>query len=547
MPLDLLITGRIATLAGEEGFGWVEALGVTGGRVAFAGSAVELETRADPHTRRIHLEPGEIALPGLTDAHLHLADAALAAEQADLTDDVSLAEGLARIATVHRTLPSGTWLEGAGWDQRRWGRWPTSEDLEAVAPDRPVALWSFDHHALWVSRAALRLAGIDERTEDPDGGIIRRAADGAPDGVLLENACTLVSTRIPPASPEALDRAVGRLGRRLLELGVVGVHDPGHVSPDGELRAFASYARLDDAGELPVRVHACLRSEALPAVLARGLRSGDQLGSDPRGRVRLGWLKLFADGTLGSRTAALLDPISDRSGHGGADEHGVYRMSPEVLATFAEQAAAGGIASQIHAIGDAAVRASLDALEPTVSRVGLMPRLEHVQLVHPDDRPRFARSGIAVSAQPVHLREDAATARRDWGDRAESWGYAWRTLLRSGAVLAFGTDAPVEPIDPWPGIAMAVLRADTAWPAGTPPFGLHEALTLSEALRAACLGPAVTAREADRGRLIPGCRADLIVLPAAERRTPSDATMTATIGTIRPRLVLMDGEVEVEA
>lgn len=546
MPLDLLITGRIATLAGDEGFGWVEAIGITGGRIAFAGSAVDLESRADPHTRRIRLEPGEVALPGLTDAHLHLADAALAAEQVDFTEDPSLSEGLARIAAAHRSLPPDAWLEGAGWDQRRWGRWPTSADLEAAAPGRPVALWSFDHHALWVSPMALRIAGIDAQTPDPDGGIIRRAPDGGPEGVLLENACTLVSTRIPPADPEGLDRAVARLGRRLLELGVVGVHDPGHVSPDGELRAFASYGRLDDAGELPVRVHACLRSEALPSVLERGLRSGDPLGQDPRGRVRLGWLKLFADGTLGSRTAALLEPISSASGH-GADEQGVYRMSPDVLATFAEQAAAGGIASQIHAIGDAAVRASLDALEPTVARVGLMPRLEHVQLVHPDDRPRFAQSGIAVSAQPVHLREDAATARRDWGDRAESWGYTWRTLLRSGAVLAFGTDAPVEPIDPWPGIAMAVLRADTGWPAGTPPFGLHEALTLSEALRAACVGPAVTSREPDRGRLVPGCRADLIVLPAAARRTPSDATMTETIGSIRPRLVLMDGEVEVEA
>jgi predicted amidohydrolase YtcJ len=331
---------------------------------------------------------------------------------------------------------------------------------------------------------------------------------------------------------------LGAMGRRLLALGVVGLHDPGNVSPDPALTAFDAYAALAEAGELPVRVHACLRSESLDLAAARGLRSGAVLGSDPRRRARVGWLKLFADGTLGSQTAALLDPRV------GSSDRGVFRMSPEVLRELAERAAAAGIASQIHAIGDAAARASLDALEPTVDRVPLMPRLEHVQLVHPDDLGRLAANGIAASVQPVHLREDAATARRDWGARAEAWGYTWRSILESGAVLAFGTDAPVEPIDPWPGIAMAVLRRSPGWGADAEPFGPHEALTLEQALRAATVGPALTAREPDGGRLVPGARADLIVLPAAPREATEDAA--AGFARVRPRLVVVDGEIAFE-
>jgi predicted amidohydrolase YtcJ len=178
-----------------------------------------------------------------------------------------------------------------------------------------------------------------------------------------------------------------------------------------------------------------------------------------------------------------------------------------------------------------------------VSKVKLMPRLEHIQLCHPDDRARFAALGIGASVQPVHLREDAATARRDWGARAESAGYTWRSLLDAGAVLGFGTDAPVEPIDPWPGVAMAVLRRDPSWGADAPPFGPDEALTLEQTLRAATVGPATFARDPLGGRLVPGARADLIVLPAAPREGPERA---AAFATVRPRLVIVDGEIALE-
>jgi predicted amidohydrolase YtcJ len=543
MPLDALVSGRIATFAGESGFGWVEALGIKDGTVAFAGSAVELESRADPHTLRIDLAPGEIAIPGITDAHLHLADAAMAADEVDLSAARTLEDGLALLAEADRRLPAGAWIEGGGWDQRRWGRWPAAADLDAALPGRKVAIWSFDHHAVWASGAALTAAGIDARTQDPPGGIIRRLPDGSPEGVVLENACSLLTDHVPPPGEDVLSDAIVRETRRLLALGVVGVHDPGHVSPDPGMRALAVYGRLADAGDLAIRVHAGIRSDALAGALERGLRSGDPLGEDAAGRARMGWLKLFADGTLGSRTAALLEPIEGPDG--GAEAANVWRMPPDVLAELARRAADGGIASQIHAIGDAAVRAALDALEPTAARVPFMPRVEHVQLCHPDDRARFAAGGIAASVQPVHLREDAATARRDWGARAETRGYTWRTFLDDGIVVAFGTDAPVEPIDPWPGIAIAVLRRDPSWGDDALAFGPDESLTLEQSLRAACVAPPATARDVGRGRLGPGSSADLLVLPAAPRGEgePGGAGFAA----VRPRLVLVDGEVAWEA
>jgi len=227
MPLDALVSGRVATFAGDHGFGWVEAVGIRGGRVAFAGSAVELETRADPHTLRIELEPGEIAIPGLTDAHLHLLEAAAAAEHVDLTDAATLGDGLALLATTNSSLPAGSWLLGAGWDQRRWGRWPTAADLAAVTPGRPAALWSFDHHAVWASPEALAIAGLDLESPDPDGGIIRRLADGSL--LLVSRDHRFLSV---------WDAGTGRERRPPVALSSIGIPTHLAVSPDGRWLAI---------------------------------------------------------------------------------------------------------------------------------------------------------------------------------------------------------------------------------------------------------------------------------------------------------------------
>jgi predicted amidohydrolase YtcJ len=549
MPLATLITGRIATLAGETGFGWVEALGIRDGRVAFAGTAVDLETRADPHTQRIELEPDAVAIPGITDAHLHLASLANGLRHVDLSDAATLAEGLARIHAAHEAaLDPDAWLEGHGWDSDRWGRWPTAVDLEGVAPGRRGAFWAHDHHALLASRAALTSAGVDRTTPDPAGGLIRRDVDGEPEGVLYESATRFITTRIPAQGVVELERALITVSQDLLALGVVAVHDPGHVAPDPDLDwSYPAYAHLSESGRLPLRVLASLRQDALDIALAGGLRSGAILGADPDGRAKVGWQKCFADGSLGSRTAALLADFEEEPGRPLAQDRrrGVWTTDLEVLREVVERAAAGGISTQIHAIGDAAVRAALDILAPSAGGVPFMPRIEHVQLLDPADRTRFAAAGIAASVQPAHLGTDAAQARMLWGERAERNGYTWASIAATGAVMAFGTDAPVEPFDPWPGIALAVRREDPRWPAGTPPYGPHEALTLDRALRAACVDPARTARETDRGRLTVGQRADIAIIPAAALDEPVEPG--GALATARPSLVLMDGVVVFEA
>lgn len=530
------------TLAGEHGLAEVEAVAIGAGRITAAGSRAEIEALAGPRTRRIELAADEVALPGITDSHLHLADAALAAHEVDLAPAAGLVDGLARIAAAHRHLPAGAWLTGHGWDPDRWHGWPTADDLDRVAPGRLAALWAHDHHALWVSASALTAAGIGRSTAEPPGGTVRRLDDGRPSGVLHELATTLVTGRIPAPTLAMYEEALPAIARNLVALGVVAIHDPGVLGRDPWLEGpLVAYANLSDSGRLPIRVHASIRSEALTEAIERGLRSGAVLGRSPASRARFGWLKLFADGSLGSRTAAMLEPLE-----GSSSERGIWLTEAGTLAEHAARAARAGIATQIHAIGDAAVRAALAAFEPTITRaLPLRPRIEHAQLVDPADRVAFGRLGIVASIQPVHLRADAAQARASWGDRAERSGYAWRSLLDNGATLAFGTDAPVEPIDPWPGLALAIQRRWPGWPPGTGSFGPGEALSLDEALRAACLGPAQAEGAADRGRLVAGQRADLTVVPAAS----IDQAVVAggPLATTRPRLAMIDGVVAYEA
>ena len=540
----LLVTGRIATLAGNAGPAWVEALAIRDGRVVVAGSADDAEAAAGTGARRLALAPDEVALPGLTDAHLHLAEAALARRRVNLEGATGPDELIRRVREVASRSPDVTWVEGAGWDADTLGRWPTAADLERAAPGRLVAVWAHDHHALLASPAALAAASLDAGTPDPPGGVIRRDAAGEPTGVLHETAARLVASLVPQPTAEAVASAVAPLVAELLALGVVAAHDPGGLSERPDLGGpIEAYRSLAARGALGLRLHACVRPEQLDAALGEGLRSGEPLGPDPLGRLRLGWLKTFADGSLGSRTAALLAPLERGPGESQPpnDGIGVWLNAPEALREQAERAAAGGITTMIHGIGDAAVRAALDVLGPTVGRTPLMPRVEHTQLIDPVDVPRFAALGIAASMQPVHIRSDTEKARRLWGARADGWTYAMGALDASGAVIPFGTDAPVEPVDPWPGIACAVTRAAPGWPAGTPPLGPQHALELWRAIRAACLDPAISASERDRGRLVPGHRADLVVVPSAAVAEPVE--VGGALWHARPRLVLVDGAV----
>jgi hypothetical protein len=542
MTAELLVTGRIATLAGRTGPGWVEAVAIADGRVLGAGRLADLEGLASGRTRRLVLAPDEVAIPGLTDAHLHLAEAALAASRVQLEDVVSVDGLVGRVREAAAGAADG-WIQGAGWDADRLGRWPTADDLERAAPGRLVGLWAHDHHAYLVSSAALRAAGIGADSADPPGGVIRRDDAGRPTGVLHESAARLVAGLVPAPGTAEVEAALVPLIADLVGLGVVAAHDPGGLSERADLDGpVAAYRSLAASGRLGMRVHPCVRPEQLEAAGTEGLRSGAPLGPDPLGRLRLGWLKTFADGSLGSRTAALLEPLEHEPGAAPPpnDGYGVWFVPPEELAAQASRAAALGIATQIHGIGDAAVRAALDVLAPTVGRTSLMPRIEHTQLVAASDIPRFAALGIAASMQPVHVRSDAEKARLLWGRRAGETAYAIGRLDAAGAVIAFGTDAPVEPVDPWPGIACAVTRAAPTWPDGMAPLGPGNAVDLWRALRAACVDPAITAGEHDRGRLVAGHRADIVILGAAALDEPVE--VGGALWHARPHRVLLDGE-----
>ena len=540
-----LVTGRIATLAGTAGPGWVDAVAIRGGRIVAAGSFAAVAAAAGARPRVIALSPDQAAVPGLTDSPLHLVDAALARRSVQLEGCGTIDGLVERVAAAARVVGApDTWITGAGWLADTLGAWPTAADLERASPGRLIALWAHDHHALLVSRRALAAAGIDSATSDPAGGVIRRDGRGEATGVLHETAARLVADRVPPDSAAVTTESVAALAAELLTLGVVAVHDPGGLTASSGLGGgIAAYRSLAASSELPLRIHASIRPEQLGAAIGEGLRSGQSLGPDPLDRLHVGWLKTFADGSLGSRTAALLDPLAHRAGEPEPPNagYGVWVTAADVLREQAATAARGGIATQIHGIGDAAVRAALNALAPTVGATPLMPRVEHAQLVAEADIQRFGRLGVAASMQPVHVRSDASLARAVWGPRAEARGYALGRLLRAGAVVAAGTDAPVEPVDPWPGVACAVARSAPEWGSGVAPFGPDGALTLWESIRSWCLAPALAAGETDRGRLLPGHRADLVVLPAAALTEPVEAG--GALWNTRPLVVLMDGEV----
>ena len=514
MPLDMLITGRIATLAGDTGFGWVEAVGIRDGRIAFAGSEVALETRARPAHRAHHPHSRRGGHPG----HHRCPPPSRAGRvrrppgRPDRRGDPRRRARRDRAPPIARRSDPDAWLEGHGWDSDRWGRWPTAADLETVAPGRRCALWAHDHHALLASRAALATAGVDVTTPDPAGGIIRRDPDGEPEGVLYEAATGLVSVHVPVAGQADLERAVVNVSQDLLLLGVVAVQDPGGLAPDPHLRwAYPAYAHLSDTGRLPIRLLASLRADALDTAIERGLHSGSPIGEDSSGRARVGWQKCFADGSLGSRTAALLEDIEPEPDRPLPPDRrrGVWVTPPEELDDSRGGLPPASIATQIHAIGDAAVRAALDVLEPdrrerpVHASAGARPAAR-------SRRPRHAsrRAASPRASNPPISGTDAAQARLLWGDRAERSGYTWASIARTGAVMPFGTDAPVESFDPWPGIALAVRREDPRWSPGTPVFAPGQSLSIG-AGAAVCVRRPASLRERAGSRPAhgrPACR-----------------------------------------
>ncbi|MBI3973496.1 MAG: amidohydrolase [Chloroflexi bacterium] len=478
-----------------------QALAARDGRIVHVGTNEEVLRLAKgrPNCATFDLG-GHCVLPGFTDSHIHFLSLGLNLEHVALAGVTSLEVVLERVGAAARAAAPGEWVLGWGWDHSLWQerRFPDRGLLDRVAPEVPVALRRKDGHMMWLNSAALAGAGIDRQTPDPAAGRIGRDAAGEPDGLLFERAMELAQRVIPETSEAQAERAARRAMAELHELGVTGVH-----IPEGA-QTFGTLQRLDARGELRLRATMMLTFDELDAALATGLRSG--FGSD---RLRVGPMKVFVDGSLGSETAAMLAPFE-----GSEDNYGILMVAPDAVREAIARASAGGIACAVHAIGDRANRMVLDAFEATREvwqPAGLRPRIEHVQVLHPDDLPCLARLGIIASMQPIHATQDMDLVDRLWGRRGR-YAYAFRSLLESGATLAFGSDAPVETADPLAGMYAAVARRR---PDGTPLGGWYpeERIAVEDALRAYTTGAAYAAgMEQYTGSLTPGKRADFVVL-----------------------------------
>lgn len=489
-PSDLVVLARAIHLLGDRPP--VQALLLRDGRVVAAGAEAEVRAVARPGVRVESLGDATVT-PGLTDAHVHLTTWALARRQVDLNAAPTVEDGVARVAEAART--GSGWVRGLGWDVHRWGAFPTREMLDRVCPDRPVYLESHDIHAAWVNSEALRVCGIDAGTADPEGGTITRdPATGEPTGILLENAKTLVSSRLPVPAREEVREALLDAQREVHRLGITGVHSV--EQPTG----LADFTDLLERGLLRLRVLQAIPLGFLDDAIRLGVRSG--FGGE---WIRIGGVKMFLDGALGSRTAWLREPYV-----GSDTDRGIQTLPTAEFRETARRAAEAGIASTVHAIGDAAVESALEVLSSTPRPATLPHRIEHVQLCPPELWERMGRSGVVASMQPVHLLTDIPAAERHWGHERSRGAYPFAALLRAGATLALGSDVPVETIDPRPGLFAATRRV--GWD-GTPAeewYPEHR-LTAEQALRGYTEGPAVAAgEEGRRGRLLPGYDADLV-------------------------------------
>jgi predicted amidohydrolase YtcJ len=498
-------------------------------KVAFVGDPREARSRSGG-AKRVDVS-GSFVFPGWADSHGHLLGLGKSLEIPDLRRAASGTEAAHRISTLAAKLPAGTWVEGRGWDQNLWpGKtFPDARDLDAVVSDRPVAARRVDGHALWVNTAALEKAGIRSNTPDPAGGRILRRADGSPSGVLVDNAMDLVEKVIPVPQPADRERQFLAGARACAKVGLTEVQDASGYGRE----EIAALERLSTHRDLPIRVYATVSAEpdSLAAFFAKGIRVG---GADDFLTVRA--IKAYADGALGSRGAALLADYSDEPG-----KQGLLVTPPERLDDVARQAREHGWQLWIHAIGDRGNRIALDAFRKA-SGAGASgegsrdrPRIEHAQVVAPEDLPRFGREGVIASVQPTHATSDMPWAEARLGRERIGGAYAWRTLKNGGARLTGGSDFPVESENPLLGFYAAITRQDLA---GRPPGGWRasEKLTRREALALFTSDAAWAAFEENvRGRIAPGYGGDLTVfardpMTAPEKEVPTTPVIMTVVG-----------------
>ncbi len=475
---------------------------------------------------------GRALTPGLVDAHVHFQHFALSLQLVNLDGATSLDDALTRIhqrltdhasrITHHASHMTDNWLQGRGWRIDDWPTraFPTAADLDHIVPDRPVCLRDKSGHAAWVNGRALRIAGIDEHTPDPPGGQIQRDAAGQATGILFEDAMELVSRHIPRETPAQIAAAMQAAQQYCWQVGLTGLHDF-----DGR-DCFLALQMLREQGELSLRIVKNVPVYRLEHAIGVGLRSG--FGDD---WLRIGSVKIFADGALGPRTAAMLQPYEN-----DPTNTGIVVTDKEEMMEKVSAASAAGLSVTIHAIGDRANHDVLDVYEAVraeeksrITHHALRHRIEHVQIIHPADQLRLAQLGIIASMQPTHATSDMEMADTHWGDRARH-SYAWRTMLDSGALVVFGSDAPIEKIDPLPGIHAAVSRRRADGSPGPEGWYPEQKLTMHETIYAFTTAAALTSGQSDRlGSIAPGKLADLTIYSADPFTTPPDELLDITI------------------
>lgn len=526
---DLIIVGAPVHTMDARG-SEARAIAVADGRIVVVGERRDAMARRGRATRVIELDEGDCVLPGLIDAHGHIHSLGESLQNVRLAGTTSKEECAARVRARQENTPRGRWIQGRGWDQNDWEvmEFPTWRDLAGTEAN-PVYIKRVGGHAAWLNRAALDIAGITRDTPDPDGGRIVRDADGEPTGIVIDNAKDLVTAHIPDPSPAEIDEHMLGAVEHCTSLGLVAMHDAGTTEEE-----LASLERLAKGGRLKMRVY-CMLSDEDEAWLLSRLRLGVTSVAD--GRVVARAVKLYADGALGSRGAALLAPYAD-----APDNTGLLVTRAEKLLEMTMRALEAGFQVCTHAIGDRGNSVTLDAYEKAQAVTGgpgdERLRVEHAQVVAERDFARYARLKVIASMQPTHATSDMYWAEERLGPERVRGAYAWRRFLDDGNPLPFGSDFPVESADPLWGIYAAVTRSDhEGWPEG----GWHpdQRLTVTEALRGFTASAAYAEfAEDERGSIEVGKRADLVVLDRDLLRIDPREILETKV-----RYTVVDGEI----
>ncbi|MFL5550316.1 MAG: amidohydrolase [Gemmatimonadaceae bacterium] len=520
----VLINGRIYTVDNARPV--VSALAVRGGRVAFIGSDAEAKALANPSTTVIDLK-GAAVVPGFVDAHAHLLGLGTTLQRVNLAGSPSYDDVIARVKAWARDVAPGAWILGRGWDQNRWPtkEFPTHEALSGAFPDNPVALTRIDGHALLANAKAMQLAGVNASTPDPRGGRIIRLASGAPSGVFVDNAQSLITRAIPSATKADKRKAILAAVAEANRWGLTGVHDAGE-----DVETVGIYEELARAGSYHLRNYVMLSDPGEPGSPATLRNPYIQRGPQSAlydGHLWIRAIKLYADGALGSRGAALLEPYSDEPTNSG-----LLVSRPEHIRAWADSALRRGFQVNVHAIGDRGNRIVLDAFDSALKKSPKADhrfRIEHAQVLSPSDIPRFARLGVIPSMQATHQTSDMRWAEARVGPQRIRGAYAWRSLLNTGVVIPNGTDFPVEEVNPLLTFHAAVTRQDpTNWPAGG--WYPEQKMTRQEALLSMTLWPAYAGfQESILGSLTPGKYADFVVLDRDIMSVPDTEILGARV------------------